>query len=180
MSQNQVKLSKFLSLVLRHKPSEIGLELDQQGWADVDRLLALINKTGRSINRALLEQIVASNDKQRFTFNEARTKIRANQGHSIEIDLALIPQEPPEQLFHGTATRFLASIHAQGLIPGQRQHVHLSAEVETAIKVGQRHGKPAVLIIRAGDLHRSGVTFFCSQNQVWLTDRVPPEYIDFP
>jgi putative RNA 2'-phosphotransferase len=174
------KTSKFLSLVLRHKPEEIGLVLDANGWADVDELIRLVNQHGRSLTRALLERVVAENDKKRFAFSEDGKRIRASQGHSVEIDLALTPREPPEFLFHGTATRFLDSIRATGLHSANRQHVHLSPDVETAKKVGQRHGKPAILTIRAGAMQSAGHAFYLSANGVWLTDNVPVEFIEFP
>ncbi|MBC7882835.1 MAG: RNA 2'-phosphotransferase [Anaerolineae bacterium] len=173
-------MSKFLSLVLRHKPEEIGLNLDPQGWAKVDQLITLINRRGTELTFPLLEQIVATNDKQRFIFNEDKTKIRANQGHSIEVDLALQLQQPPNLLFHGTATRFLDSIRTQGLLRGSRQYVHLALDIQTATKVGQRHGKPAVLEVRAEAMHLDEHQFFCADNGVWLTEHVPSKYIEFP
>lgn len=179
MEPQLVKLSKFLSLVLRHQPEVIGLALDDQGWADVDELLRLANVQGTPLTRPLLERIVETNDKRRFALSEDGTRIRANQGHSVEIDLALPPVEPPILLFHGTATRFLESIRVQGLIPGSRQHVHLSPDHATAVKVGRRHGVPAVLSIRAGEMHHEGMAFFRSENGVWLTAHVPVRFIDF-
>ncbi|MDX1946043.1 MAG: RNA 2'-phosphotransferase [Pirellulaceae bacterium] len=173
-----LKTSKFLSLVLRHKPEEIGLTLDEQGWADVDELIRLVNQSGRSLSRALVEQMVADNDKKRFAFSDDGRRIRANQGHSVEVDLALPPAVPPERLFHGTATRFLDSILATGLHAGNRQQVHLSRDQETAVKVGSRHGRPVVLVVRARDMHRAGHAFYLSKNSVWLTDRVPPEFLE--
>lgn len=182
MSQNAevTRTSRFLSLILRHKPEEIGLSLDENGWAEVDELIVLVNEHGRRLTRDLLQVVVEANDKKRFVFNGDGTKIRANQGHSVEVDLALPPRQPPERLFHGTATRFVGSIRSQGLVPGSRQHVHLSLDSTTAIKVGQRHGKPAVLEIDAGGMHRTGHVFYCSENGVWLTERVPVEFIGFP
>ncbi|ELR99198.1 RNA 2'-phosphotransferase [Gloeocapsa sp. PCC 73106] len=171
------KLSKFLSLILRHQPEQIGLSLNSAGWADVEQLINLANQQGIKINRCLLEDIVKTNDKQRFSFNEDKSKIRANQGHSLSIDLGLSPQEPPEFLFHGTATRFLDSILAKGLIGMKRQYVHLSIDESTALKVGKRHGKPVILLIKAGDLYRAGFTFFLVENGVWLTESVPPNFI---
>jgi putative RNA 2'-phosphotransferase len=172
-----VKVSKFLSLILRHKPEEIGLVLDENGWAEVEELIRLAGQGGRRLSRSLIEQVVAENDKKRFALSEDGLRIRASQGHSVEVDLALTPREPPELLYHGTATRFLDAIRAGGLVPGKRQHVHLSLDVETAIKVGKRHGRPHVLTIRSGDMHRNGVLFFCSANGVWLTEKVAVEYI---
>lgn len=179
MSDDLTKISKFLSLVLRHKPDEIGLTLDENGWANVDNLIRLANERGgRRLSRELIERVVAENDKKRFALSDDGLRIRANQGHSIEVDLALPAVEPPEFLYHGTATRFLDSIRASGLTSGNRQHVHLSVDTATATKVGQRHGKPHVLTIRAGEMHRSGMVFHCSDNGVWLTLSVPVEFIE--
>jgi putative RNA 2'-phosphotransferase len=180
MATNLVQLSKFLSLVLRHKPEEIGLALDENGWANVDELLRLASQSGRPLTRPILEQIVAESDKQRFAFSDDGRRIRANQGHSLAVDLALPPSQPPEMLYHGTASRFLDSIRAGGLQAGSRQHVHLSLDVATAIKVGQRHGKPVVLEVRAGAMHAAGNPFYLSANGVWLTERVPVEFLTFP
>jgi putative RNA 2'-phosphotransferase len=180
MSADVVKTSKFLSLVLRHKPEEIGLTLDENGWADVEELIQLCNKKGRPLTRPLLERVVAENDKKRFAFSDDGTRIRASQGHSVEVDLALAPMEPPALLYHGTASRFIDSIRASGLHSANRQHVHLSKDVETATKVGQRHGKPVVLVVRAGEMFAAGHVFFVSSNGVWLTERVPVEFLDFP
>lgn len=177
---NLVQTSKFLSLVLRHKPEEIGLSLDENGWTDVDELIRLVNQHGKPLTRDLLERIVTENDKKRFAFSDDGKRIRASQGHSVEIDLALTPSAPPELLYHGTATRFLDSIRATGLHSANRQHVHLSRDIETATKVGQRHGKPAILTIRAGAMHAAGRVFYLSANGVWLTDLVPVEFIAFP
>lgn len=174
---NLIKISKFLSFVLRHKPEAIGLTLDRQGWAEVDLLINLARQQGTNLDRTLLEQVVATNNKKRFSFNADRSKIRANQGHSVTVDLDLAPQQPPEYLFHGTATRFIESISRQGLLKQNRHHVHLSADESTAIEVGKRHGKPIVLKIQAQKMSDAGLTFFLSENNVWLTDRVPPEYI---
>ncbi|VTS05583.1 RNA 2'-phosphotransferase [Tuwongella immobilis] len=180
MSNAHVSMSKFLSLVLRHQPQTIGLSLDANGWADVDELLTRANQHGKRISRELLEAIVRDNDKQRFAFNDDRTRIRANQGHSVSVDLELTPKTPPELLYHGTATRFVASIRAQGLLPRSRQQVHLSADEATAIAVGKRHGKPAVLIVAAAEMHAAGHAFFQADNGVWLTDTVPPQFLSFP
>ena len=178
MGKQLERASKFLSLILRHQPEVIGLKLDSEGWADLDELLRLANAHGKGLTRELVLDVVARNDKQRFALNAGATRIRANQGHSVQIDLQLEAQEPPMQLFHGTATRFVDAIRAEGLKPGSRQHVHLSATLETAVTVGARHGKPVVLIVRARDMRRDGFTFFKSANGVWLTDTVPPQYID--
>lgn len=180
MTPSLVHHSKFLSLVLRHQPDKIGLVLDGSGWANVEELLERAAEHGRSLTREILEQIVAENDKQRFILSDDGRRIRANQGHSVKIDLALMPVEPPATLYHGTATRFIESIRATGLNSGSRQHVHLSADEVTATKVGQRHGKPVILLIQAVAMHAAGHAFYLSANGVWLTGRVPVEFIDFP
>lgn len=179
MAADVVKLSKFLSLVLRHKPEEIGLTLDDNGWADAEELLRLANLHGSRLTRTLLERMVADNDKQRFALSADGQRIRANQGHSVEIDLALLPTEPPELLYHGTATRFIESIRADGLHSASRQHVHLSLDIPTATKVGQRHGKPVALVVRAREMAGVGHEFYLSDNGVWLTERVPVDFIGF-
>lgn len=171
-------ISKFLSLVLRHKPETIGIILDENGWADVQELIKRSAVKGVEFSVPELELIVETNDKKRFAFNEDRTKIRASQGHSIEVDLALEQKEPPEFLFHGTVEKFMDSILANGLLKQNRQHVHLSKELETAIKVGSRRGKPVILKIASGSMHEDGFTFFLSANGVWLTDSVPVKYIE--
>lgn len=180
MTVNFIKVSKFLSLVLRHKPEEIGLTLDEHGWASIEELIRLANLRGKRLNRALLDQIVAENDKKRFALSADGLRIRASQGHSIDIDLALEPAQPPELLYHGTASRFIESIRASGLNSANRRHVHMSLDVPTATKVGQRHGKPVVLTVRSGEMAEAGYRFFLSANGVWLAERVPAEFIDFP
>jgi putative RNA 2'-phosphotransferase len=180
MSANLVKTSKFLSLVLRHKPEAIGLGLDANGWADVEELIRLANQQGTRLTRPLLEQVVKENDKQRFAFSADGQRIRANQGHSIKVDLALAPATPPAQLYHGTATRFLDSIWATGLHSSNRQHVHLSSDLTTATKVGARHGQPVVLVVQAAAMVAAGHEFYLSDNGVWLTEKVPVEFIVFP
>ena len=180
MDPGLVTLSKFMSLVLRHKPQEIGLALDENGWADVAELIARANLKGVRLTRNDLLTIVETNDKKRFALSEDGTRIRASQGHSVAVDLALSPVAPPARLFHGTASRFLESIRAQGLLRGRRQHVHLSPDEATATKVGQRHGKPVVLQVLSGKMHQAGRQFFHSANGVWLTDHVPAEYLVFP
>jgi putative RNA 2'-phosphotransferase len=175
-----VRVSKFLSLVLRHEPEEIGLTLDARGWADVDELIRLANAAGRRLDRPLLERVVAENDKKRFAFSDDGRRIRASQGHSVVVDLDLPPTSPPEFLYHGTATRFLDSIRATGLRPGSRQHVHLSADEAAATTVGRRHGVPVVLVVRAGEMAAAGHPFYRSANGVWLTERVPPEFLLIP
>lgn len=171
------KLSVFISLVLRHKPDAAGISLDEHGWANVDELLDGINDTGRKIDMDILEEIVRTDSKQRYSFNEDKTLIRANQGHSIPVDVELDEQKPPQILYHGTAERFLDAIMAEGLKPMSRLYVHLSKEEETAIKVGKRHGKPVVLRINSEEMYYDGIRFYLSQNGVWLTKYVDKKYI---
>ena len=172
--------SKFLSLVLRHQPQTIGLSLDAQGWADIESLIALANAKGQAFSRERIGEIVATSDKKRFAIDATGMRIRANQGHSLGVDLQLEPKQPPSTLFHGTASRFVPSILAQGLQPQSRQHVHLSITHETANTVGARHGKPVVLTIEAQRMHQLGHVFYCSDNGVWLTDCVPAQFIEQP
>ncbi len=166
--------SKFLSLVLRHKPETIGITLDKNGWADVSELL---DKMNDDITLEILEEIVKTNDKKRFAFNDDKTKIRASQGHSIGIDLNISSKIPPDILYHGTAEKFLESIKNSGLNRGSRTHVHLSTDYDTAINVGKRHGKPIVLKIVAKKMNLDGYKFYLSENKVWLTKEVAKEYI---
>ena len=172
--------SKFLSYVLRHEPQAIGLQLDAQGWASIEDLVTLTQGREVPLSRELIEAVVATNDKQRFSISPDGLRIRANQGHSLAVDLGLQPVRPPETLFHGTATRFLESIRSAGLAPQSRQHVHLSPDAETATRVGQRHGKPVVLQVRAAALFDAGTPFYLSENGVWLTPAVPLDYLIFP
>ena len=172
MEASLVRISKFISLVLRHDPGKIGLTLDENGWASVDELLAKAK-----IHRATLEQVVAQNEKKRFAFSADGQKIRASQGHSIAVDLALQPVSPPDVLYHGTASRFEESILQKGLIRGQRNHVHLSADQQTAISVGKRHGNPIIFIVKAREMEQDGFLFYLSENKVWLTDAVPTRYL---
>ncbi len=172
------KTSIFISLILRHKPETIGISLDGHGWANVDELIKGINKTeGYSIDFGILEEVVRTDNKQRYSFNEDKTKIRANQGHSINVDVELKEAEPPEQLFHGTGEKFAASIRKEGLIPKSRLYVHLSKDRETAEKVGARHGKPHIFFVHSGKMFRAGYKFYLSENGVWLTKSVPPEFL---
>lgn len=176
-NQHNKKISKFLSLILRHNPSLIHLKLDENGWASVDFLLK--NKK-QPFSLAELKEVVETNDKKRFSFNEDGTKIRANQGHSISnINLELKSKTPPEFLYHGTVGKFLSAIREKGLLKMNRQHVHLSQERETAIKVGSRRGKPIILSIRSGEMSRKGHDFYLSENGVWLTNHIPSEFIEF-
>lgn len=160
------KLSVFISLVLRHKPDAANIMLDEHGWADVEKLLVGVNGTGRKIDMNTLEKIVASDNKQRYSFNQDKTLIRANQGHSVPVDVELKEQEPPEFLYHGTATRFLDSIMDEGLKPMSRLYVHLSKDIETALKVGKRHGNSVVLKIYSWNMHKDGYKFYLSENGV--------------
>ena len=173
---NDIKLGKFLSLVLRHDPSAAGISLDEHGWADVDKLLNGVRRTGWQIDMETLERIVRENNKQRYSFNEDRTRIRANQGHSLQVDVELRRVNPPLYLYHGTATRFLTAIQAEGIKKMSRQYVHLSGDYQTAAAVGRRHGMPVVLRINAGAMAQDGVIFYRSENGVWLCEYVPPEY----
>jgi putative RNA 2'-phosphotransferase len=170
-----VKTSKFLSLVLRHQPDAVGLVLDEGGWVDVDELIAACAARGRRMTRADLDHVVATNNKKRFAYSADGRRIRASQGHSVTVELGLEAAEPPEVLYHGTATATLPLILREGLRPMSRQDVHLSADVETARRVGSRHGRPVVLVVEAAALAAAGHEFRLSANGVWLTDAVPPE-----
>ncbi|MCE7005078.1 RNA 2'-phosphotransferase [Kibdelosporangium philippinense] len=168
-------MSKFLSRHLRHRPAEIGLTLDEGGWVDVDDLLEACAQRGVVISREELELVVASNDKQRFSL--VGNRIRANQGHSVSVDLGLAPVEPPTILYHGTAAALLDRIRADGLKPMGRQDVHLSSDVDTANRVGTRKGKPVVLVVQAQSMHEAGYEFRLSVNGVWLVAEVPPRFL---
>ena len=170
-------VSKFISLVLRHKPETIGISLDEHGWADVDDLINGISKT-HYIDMEMLEGIVATDNKQRYTFNENHTLIRANQGHSIPVDVELKKVVPPEILYHGSAEKYVKSIDEQGLIPKSRLYVHLSKDYETAVNVGKRHGNPVVYKIKSGLMSQDRIEFFLSENGVWLTKAVPVKYLE--
>lgn len=176
-SKSDVKLGRFLSLVLRHDPKAAGIKLDEQGYVDVAQLISGVKRAGWPIDREVLERIVRENNKQRYSFNEDGTKIRANQGHSLAVDVGLEQQVPPDLLYHGTAERFVESIRAKGIRKGTRQHVHLSEEIETARKVGSRHGKPTILTVNAAAMHGDGHLFYRSANGVWLCDHVPWKYV---
>lgn len=175
MSHN--KTSRFLSMILRHKPEVIGITLDEHGWASVSELIEGVSRT-RTFNMQILEQIVAEDEKQRYSFNEDRTLIRANQGHSIPVDVELDEVVPPEILFHGTGEKYTESIDKQGLIHKSRLYVHLSGDRETAEKVGMRHGKPVIYVVKSGRMYRDGYRFFRSVNGVWLIDHVPVCYLE--
>lgn len=180
MKPELTRISKFLSLVLRHRPETVGLELSPEGWVDVEKLLAACRDHGHTLSRSVLQQVVATNDKQRFSFSPDGRRIRANQGHSVVVDLGLAPVAPPERLYHGTVPRFLDAIRREGLVRGNRQHVHLSADRQTADKVGRRRGRPVILVVEAGRMHGDGQKFYRSDNGVWLVDAVPPQYLHFP
>jgi len=168
--------SRFISMVLRHQPDAIGISLDEHGWADVQELIEGVAKR-HSLDREILERIVATDEKQRYAFNEDHTLIRANQGHSVPVDVELQEIQPPEILYHGTGEKFLESIMAQGLLPKSRLYVHLSTDAETAKTVGARHGKPVVLTVMCGQMCREGFEFYLSKNGVWLTKHVPTKYL---
>ncbi|MGO4291348.1 RNA 2'-phosphotransferase [Chitinophaga sp. RAB17] len=174
---NIKSISKFLSLILRHSPEKIQLTLDAHGWADVATLLKQCQAHGQRFTFAELETVVAENDKQRFSFNEDKTRIRANQGHSLEVALDLPLATPPEFLYHGTVPKFMQEIRARGLQKMNRHHVHLSENLDTATSVGNRRGAAKILRILSGQMHRDGIPFYLSVNGVWLTDEVPPKYI---
>ena len=177
MQSRLVRVSKFLSLVLRHQPARIGIELDRAGWVDVSVLLAACRAHDFPVTLEELGAVVRENDKQRFAFNEDGTRIRASQGHSVSIELGYAPLAPPPVLYHGTAMRLLASIRECGLLKGGRHHVHLSADAATAAKVGARHGKPHVIEVESGRMHADGYEFYRSDNGVWLTEHVPAKYL---
>ncbi|MFK7737076.1 MAG: RNA 2'-phosphotransferase [Pirellulaceae bacterium] len=180
-NNSTTQTSKFLSLVLRHKPETIGMQLDPDGWLEVDALIRNANDHGKSLTLEMLHDVVATNDKQRFSLSDDGLLIRANQGHSVpDIDLNLTAVAPPEQLFHGTVDQFLKSIRARGLCKRSRNHVHLSSNNETARLVGARRGTPIILTIDANTMHEAGHKFFLSANNVWLTNSVPSEFIAYP
>lgn len=174
------RLSKFISMILRHKPEVIGITLDEHGWADVDELIKGINETGEEIefSKDTLETIVKTDKKQRYSFSQDRTLIRANQGHSIPVDVELEKKEPPKVLYHGTGSRFVKSIQEQGLLPMERLYVHLSIDVKTATNVGKRHGTPVIFQVNAEQMQKDGYDFFQSVNGVWLTKEVPAKYLE--
>ncbi|MCE9562186.1 MAG: RNA 2'-phosphotransferase [Planctomycetes bacterium] len=176
-TKRSVKVSKFLSRILRHAPEDLGLTLESGGWVPIGDLLAGASKVGMHLTRAELDEVVRSSDKQRFAFDDTGTKIRANQGHSTEVDLQLEPVEPLPELFHGTTTANLEAILHDGLLKMARHHVHLSADTPTALKVGGRHGKPVLLHVDAARMRADGHIFFLSANGVWLVDHVPPQYL---
>ena len=172
------KISRYLSLILRHRPEAAGISLDVHGWADVDELIAGIQK-GKypDFSREILDEIVRTDNKQRYSYDDSRQRIRANQGHSIPVDVELKQTVPPEILWHGTGEKYTESIDRTGLIPKSRLYVHLSADTQTAAAVGKRHGTPVIYQVDSGRMSRDGYPFFLSENGVWLTKAVPPEYL---
>ncbi|HEX2535146.1 MAG TPA: RNA 2'-phosphotransferase [Chitinophagaceae bacterium] len=176
--EETTRLSRFLSLVLRHRPEELGLSLDGQGWTEVAPLLEALQARGWNVTRERLQWVVDTNAKKRFAFDESGLRIRASQGHSVEVDLGYTPETPPALLYHGTAERFVASIRQSGLRKGERHQVHLSADAATARQVGARHGKPVVFRVDAGRMHADGYPFYRSANGVWLTEEVPVRYLE--
>ena len=174
-----VKISKYLSKHLRHQPERIGIKLAPGGWVAVDELIAACKKHSFPINRIELDEVVASNDKKRFSFDATGTLIRANQGHSVEVDLQLEPAIPPDVLYHGTGHGAVEAILREGLCKMSRHHVHLSKDFATAKAVGARHGRPVVFTVDAAAMHEAGYTFYCSENGVWLVAGVPPKYLQF-
>ena len=176
--KRKTRISKFLSLILRHKPETIGLLLDENGWADVEILLKACAGNGNAFTRTELEEVVATNDKKRFAFDETKTKIRASQGHSIAVEIGFEEKIPPKVLYHGTAEKNVKAIFKNGLQKRQRHHVHLSTETETARKVGIRYGKPVIFRIDAEKMSAENFKFYISANGVWLTDEVPPGFLE--
>lgn len=176
--KEQTQISKFLSLVLRHQPELINLKIESSGWTDVEDLIAKANDYGIKFDRQILEYIVANNSKKRFAFNSTFDKIRASQGHSIETDLGYINQQPPMQLYHGTSEKSVEAILELGIDKRSRQHVHLSAEIDTALSVGRRHGKPVIFLVHSGKMYDDGFAFYLSENDVWLVNHVPSKYLE--
>lgn len=174
------RISKFISMILRHRPEVIGITLDEHGWANVNELIKGINETGEEVefSKATLEKIVKTDKKQRYSFSQDKTLIRANQGHSIPVDVELEKKELPKVLYHGTGSRFVKSIQEQGLLPMERLYVHLSTDVETATNVGKRHGTPVIFKVNAEQMQKDGYDFFQSVNGVWLTKEVPTKYLE--
>jgi putative RNA 2'-phosphotransferase len=178
MDKRHTEISEFFSYILRHRPEEVGIVLEAGGWVEIDRLLAACKQNGRPISRNELDFVVEHNGKKRFAISDDGLRVRASQGHSTDVDLAYAPMAPPELLYHGTARQHLDSIREHGLVKGKRHQVHLSDDETSAHLVGQRHGAPVVLVVRAGEMSRAGFTFFRSANGVWLTDAVPYRYVD--
>jgi putative RNA 2'-phosphotransferase len=177
ISKEDMKISKFMSLVLRHKPEEIGLKLDEHGYLNTSELIERMNRKGYKVTDSDIKRIVIEDDKQRYSFNDNETKIKANQGHSLSVNLELEAVKPPNELYHGTSTRFSDSICQSGILKQSRQYVHLSFDIETALKVGKRHGEPVVFVINSQQMYEDGYNFYLSENKVWLTDYVPVKYL---
>lgn len=175
MSTNEI--SKFIALILRHKPETIGISLDEHGWANVDELIEGISKQ-YEFNMEMLEEIVATDNKKRYSFNEDHTLIRANQGHSVKVDVQLKKSNPPDILYHGSAEKYQEFIDKQGLRPKSRLYVHLSKDYDTAVNVGKRHGKPVIYKVNSRKMEQDGYRFFLSENGVWLTESVPAKYLE--
>jgi putative RNA 2'-phosphotransferase len=171
------RISKFLSLVLRHQPELIGIELDEQGWTDVNTLIEKMNSRGFVLDKDILQQVIETNSKKRFALNETGERIRASQGHSVEIELGYVAQKPPDILYHGTGEKSVEDIQQQGLHKRQRHHVHLSADRQTALQVGSRYGKPVIFEVLSGLMFADGFPFFLAENGVWLTGHVPVNYL---
>jgi len=174
---NDKELGKTISYILRHHPEAFDIKMDSHGWVNVDELIKNMCKSGKIINHEILDRIVMENNKMRYSYNENKTKIRANQGHSVPVDLELLPVNPPDMLYHGTAENFLDSIYEKGILKMSRNHVHLSGDIETAFNVGNRHGKPIVLVIDTEKMIKNNIKFYLSENKVWLCDYVPFKYI---
>lgn len=176
--KQDIQISKFLSLILRHKPEHIGIQLNQEGWTNIAELIKAAQKHNAPLNQQLIETIVEQNDKKRFQISEDGLQIRAVQGHSSQsVQRQMLKIEPPQQLYHGTASRFVDPIQEQGLIAGQRHHVHLSEHQDTALKVGQRYGKPILFLVDTAQMHKDGFEFYQAENGVWLTAHVPTQYL---
>lgn len=174
------RISKFLSLVLRHQPDKIGIQLDKAGWVEIEVLLEALRQSGQKISRDMLEHVVGTNDKQRFTIDQSGQRIRATQGHSIEVELGYEPAHPPNILIHGTPETAVSAIRESGLQKMKRHHVHLHCDSSTASAVGARRGTPVLLKVKAQEMAKEGFVFYVTANQVWLTDHVPPKFIEFP
>lgn len=170
-------ISKYMSLILRHKPEVIGICIDEHGWANVEKLIQGIAKNNPGFNMEALEEIIKTDNKQRYSFNDDKTLIRANQGHSIQVDVELEEKEPPNVLYHGTGEKYVTSIDKNGLIPKSRLYVHLSRDIETARAVGKRHGKEIIYSVNSAQMHKDGYKFYLSKNGIWLTKKVPMKYL---
>ena len=177
IKNDDVSLGRFISLVLRHDPESAGVTLDEHGWADVDGLIKGVCATGRKLDMETLERIVRENNKQRYSFNEDKTRIRANQGHSVDVDVQMQEAVPPDVLYHGTADRLLDDIREKGILKMSRRFVHLSKDMDTAEKVGARHGKPVVLVIDTAKMSADGYIFRISENGVWQSEDIPWRYV---